>query len=194
MNFIRSTYNSVLSLSSNKNAMFWLFVVAFTESSFFPIPPDIMIIPMVLASPKKAWRIAGLATFASVLGGCFGYLIGVSFFDLLAKPLLEMYGYMAKFEEFQKYYNEYGAWIVFGAGVTPFPYKIVTIASGTVHLNFWIFTAASIVARGMRFYLVAWLLYKFGAPMKQFIEKNLGILSILFFILLIGGFYLLKYL
>ncbi len=194
MNFIRKSYDSVLSLSSKKNAMFWLFVVAFAESSFFPIPPDIMIIPMVLATPNKAWKIAGLATAASVLGGCLGYLIGVSFFDLLAKPMLEMYGYMAQFAKFQQYYTEYGPWIVFGAGITPFPYKIITIASGTVHLNFFVFTIASILARGLRFYLVAWLLYRFGAPMKRFIEKNLGLLSILFFILLIGSFYLLKFL
>lgn len=194
MNFIRKSYDSVLSLSSKKNAMFWLFVVAFAESSFFPIPPDIMIIPMVLATPNKAWKIAGLATVASVLGGCLGYLIGVSFFDLLAKPMLEMYGYMAQFAKFQQYYTEYGSWIVFGAGITPFPYKIITIASGTVHLNFFVFTIASILARGLRFYLVAWLLYRFGAPMKQFIEKNLGLLSILFFVLLIGSFYLLKFL
>ena len=194
MNFIRKSYDSVLSLSSKKNAMFWLFVVAFAESSFFPIPPDIMIIPMVLATPNKAWKIAGLATVASVFGGCLGYVIGVSFFDLLAKPMLEMYGYMAQFTKFQQYYTEYGSWIVFGAGITPFPYKIITIASGTVHLNFFVFTIASILARGLRFYLVAWLLYRFGAPMKQFIEKNLGILSILFFVLLIGSFYLLKFL
>ena len=194
MNFIRKSYDSVLSLSSKKNAMFWLFVVAFAESSFFPIPPDIMIIPMVLATPNKAWKIAGLATVASVFGGCLGYLIGVSFFDLLAKPMLEMYGYMSQFTKFQQYYTEYGSWIVFGAGITPFPYKIITIASGTVHLNFFVFTIASILARGLRFYLVAWLLYRFGAPMKRFIEKNLGLLSILFFILLIGSFYLLKFL
>lgn len=194
MNLLRSTYDTVLGLSAKKSAVYYLFAVAFIESSFFPIPPDIMLIPMVLADRKKAWFYAFVATIASVLGGYFGYLIGLSFFDLIAKPLLEFYGYMEKFLQFQEYYREYGAWIVFGAGITPFPYKIITIASGAVHLDIFVFTIASILARGIRFFLVAGLLYKFGAPMKAFIEKNLGILSILFFVLLIGGFYLLKYL
>lgn len=194
MNLLHSTYDMVLGMSAKKSAMYYLFAVAFIESSFFPIPPDIMLIPMVLADRKNAWKIAFVATIASVLGGYFGYLIGLSFFDLIAKPLLEFYGYMEKFEHFQEYYREYGAWIVFGAGITPFPYKIITIASGAVHLDLFVFTIASILARGIRFFLVAGLLYKFGAPIKTFIEKNLGILSILFFILLIGGFYLLKYL
>ena len=153
-----------------------------------------MIIPMVLATPDKAWRIAGLATLASVLGGYFGYGIGVFAFDLIAKPILEFYNALAQFHEFEDYYHEYGAWIVFGAGITPFPYKIITIASGVVHLDLVVFTVASFLARGMRFFLVAWLLKKYGAPMKVFIEKHLGILSVLFLLLLIGGFAALKYL
>lgn len=193
MNFLHKIYNRVLDWSSAKNAIYYLFAVAFIESSFFPIPPDIMLIPMVLATPKNAWRIAGIATIASVLGGYFGYAIGKFFFDMIAMPLLEFYHYDAKFLQFQNYYHEYGAWIVFGAGITPFPYKIITIASGAVHLNLWVFTIASILARGLRFYVVAALLYKFGTPMKAFIEKNLGILSVLFFILLCAGFYFLKY-
>ena len=182
----------MLSLSAKDHAMLFLFLVAFAESSFFPIPPDVMIIPMVLATPQKAWRIAGLATFASVIGGYFGYIIGSCFFDLIAKPLLEMYNALDQFKEFENYYHLYGAWIVFGAGITPFPYKIITIASGVVHLDLFIFTIASILARGIRFFLVAWLLKKYGAPMKMFIEKNLGWLSVLFLILLIGSFALIK--
>lgn len=188
------TYNWMLALSSSPRAMFFLFLVAFAESSFFPIPPDIMIIPMVLATPSKAWRIAALATFASVLGGFFGYGIGVFLFDQIAKPLLAFYGYLHQFDSFKEYYHQWGAWIVFGAGITPFPYKVITIASGVVGLNLFTFTIASIIARGMRFYLIAWLLKKYGASMKVFIEKNLGILSILFLVLLIGGFVLIKYL
>lgn len=189
---IHKTYDTMLSLSAKDHAMLFLFLVAFAESSFFPIPPDVMIIPMVLATPQKAWRIAGLATFASVIGGYFGYIIGSCFFDLIAKPLLEMYDALDQFKEFENYYHLYGAWIVFGAGITPFPYKIITIASGVVHLDLFIFTIASVLARGIRFFLVAWLLKKYGAPMKVFIEKNLGWLSVLFLILLIGSFALIK--
>lgn len=184
----RRIYDHTLNLASRKNALTWLFVISFIESSFFPIPPDIMIIPMVLATPKEAYKIAGVATVASVLGGYFGYFIGVYGFELIARPLLEFYGYMKQFGEFENYYHEYGAWIVFGAGITPFPYKIITIASGVVRLNLVVFTIASVIARGMRFYFIAWLLKRFGDPMKVFIEKNLNLLSILFLLLLIGGF------
>lgn len=193
-NFTRKIYDTTLDLASRKNAIWWLFAISFIESSFFPIPPDIMIIPMVLAMPKNAYRIAGVATLASVLGGYLGYSIGIFGYEVIAKPLLEFYGYMAQFTKFENYYQEYGAWIVFGAGITPFPYKIITIASGVVHLNLAVFTVASILARGLRFYIIAVLLKKFGAPMKVFIEKNLNLLSILFLLLLIGGFAVIKFL
>lgn len=191
---VHKTYDSMIHLSASPNAMWFLFAVAFAESSFFPIPPDVMLIPMVLATPNKAWRIAGLATLASVIGGYFGYGIGIFAFDLIAKPILEFYNALTQFHEFENYYHQYGAWIVFGAGITPFPYKIITIASGVVHLDLVVFTIASVLARGLRFFLVAWLLKKYGAPMKIFIEKNLGILSVVFLLLLIGGFAALKYL
>lgn len=191
---VKATYDYMLNLASRRNAMYFLFAVAFIESSFFPIPPDVMLIPMVLAAPTKAWRIAGIATAASVLGGAFGYAIGVFFFDLIARPILTFYGYMHQFDVFKDYYHEWGAWIVFGAGITPFPYKVITIASGVVHLDFAVFMLASVVARGMRFYLVAWLLKKYGEPMKDYIEKNLGMLSVLFLLLLLGGFACIKFL
>lgn len=190
---VKATYDYMINLASRPNAMYFLFAVAFIESSFFPIPPDVMLIPMVLATPAKAWRIATVTTIASVLGGAFGYAIGVFFFDLIARPILTFYGYMHQFDVFKNYYHEWGAWIVFGAGITPFPYKVVTIASGVVHLDFVVFMLASVVARGMRFYLVAWLLKKFGEPMKEYIEKNLGMLSILFLLLLLGGFACIKF-
>lgn len=192
--FVRLVYDWMLDMSASPYAMWFLALVAFAESSFFPIPPDIMLIPMVLAMPAKAWRIAAIATISSVVGGYFGYSIGVFFFDLIAKPILSFYGYMQQFDVFKEYYHQWGAWIVFGAGITPFPYKVITIASGVVHLDLITFTVASVVARGMRFYLVAWLLKKYGAPMKEFIEKHLGILSVLFLLLLIGGFLAIKYL
>lgn len=191
---VKATYDYMLNLASRRNAMYFLFAVAFIESSFFPIPPDVMLIPMVLAAPAKAWRIAGIATAASVFGGAFGYAIGIFFFDLIARPILTFYGYMHQFDVFKDYYHEWGAWIVFGAGITPFPYKVITIASGVVHLDFAVFMLASVVARGMRFYLVAWLLKKYGEPMKDYIEKNLGMLSVLFLLLLLGGFACIKFL
>lgn len=191
---VRKVYDWMLAMSASPNAMWFLALVAFAESSFFPIPPDIMLIPMVLAMPKKAWQIAAVATVSSVLGGYFGYGIGVFFFDLIAKPILNFYGYMQQFDVFKDYYHQLGAWIVFGAGITPFPYKVITIASGVVHLDLITFTVASIIARGMRFFLVAWLLKKYGARMKIFIEKHLGMLSILFLLMLIGGFVAIKYL
>jgi len=193
-NLTKKIYDYTLNLAGKKNALAWLFAISFIESSFFPIPPDIMIIPMVLATPKRAYQIAGVALIASVLGGYFGYAIGVFGFEVIAKPLLEFYGYIDNFHKFEDYYHLYGAWIVFGAGITPFPYKIITIASGVVRLDLVVFTIASVLARGIRFYLIAWLLKRFGAPMKTFIEKNLNLLSILFLILLIGGFAIIKWL
>lgn len=190
--FVRKIYDSVFHLSKENGAIYWLFAVAFIESSFFPIPPDVMLIPMILAAPKKAWSIAGVATVGSVIGAYLGYAIGFYFFQLIAEPLLNFYGYLEKFNSFKDLYNQYGAWIVFGAGITPFPYKIITIASGVVHMNLIVFTIASIIARGMRFFLVAWLLKKYGETMREFIEKNLGWLSILFLLLLIGGFAAIK--
>lgn len=190
--FVRKIYDSVFHLSKENGAIYWLFAVAFIESSFFPIPPDVMLIPMILAAPKKAWSIAGVATVGSVIGAYLGYAIGFYFFQLIAEPLLNFYGYLEKFNSFKDLYNQYGAWIVFGAGITPFPYKIITIASGVVHMNLLVFTIASIIARGMRFFLVAWLLKKYGETMREFIEKNLGWLSVLFLLLLIGGFAAIK--
>lgn len=190
--FVRRIYDSIIALSGKQHALFWLAVISFVESSFFPIPPDIMLIPMILATPKKAWKIAGICTLASVIGAYLGYIIGFYFFQLIAEPLLKFYGYLDKFNDFKHLYTEYGAWIVFGAGITPFPYKIITIASGVVHLNLLVFTIASILARGFRFFVISWLLKTYGEKMKEFIEKNLGWLSVLFLILLIGGFALLK--
>lgn len=193
-NIIRKTYDTMLRWAASPHAIWLLFMVAFIESSFFPIPPDIMLIPMILATPSKAWKIASIATIASVLGGCLGYAIGVFAFEMIAEPILQFYNAVDKFNTFENYYHQYGAWIVFGAGITPFPYKIITIASGVVRLDLIIFTLASVLARGLRFFLIAWLLKKYGEPMKYFIDKHLGKLSVLFLILLIGGFALIKFL
>ena len=173
-------------------ALWILALVSFVESSVFPIPPDVLLIPMVLAAPRRAWLIAGVCTLSSVAGGMLGYAIGALLYDTLGRPVLEMYGHLDKFTEFQARYNEWGAWIVFGAGLTPFPYKVITIASGVTGLNLVTFVIASVLARGLRFFLVAALLWYFGEPIKRFIERNLGMLTIVFFVLLFGGFLILR--
>ena len=189
---MRGLYDWTMNLASGPKAVWALCFVSFIESSFFPIPPDLLLIPLVLARRTDAFKIAALTTVSSVLGGAFGYAIGYFLYQSVGVPVLNFYHYTAQFEEFCAAYNQYGAWIVFGAGLTPFPYKIVTIASGVTHLNFIVFMVASVIARGMRFYFVAWLLWKYGTPMKAWIEKNLGWLSIVFFVLLIGSFFLIK--
>ena len=191
---LRDLYNWTLSLARHKRATQALAAVSFTESSFFPIPPDIMLIPMIIAERTKAWFYGAVTTIASVIGGMFGYAIGFFLFETIGKPLLDVYGYTEKFASFAGSYNDYGAWIVFIAGVTPIPYKVVTIASGAVGLNIVTFIIASVVARGLRFFAISALLYFFGAPIKDFIEKHLSLVFTLFCVLLVGGFVVLKYL
>ncbi|MBE6446663.1 MAG: DedA family protein [Alphaproteobacteria bacterium] len=191
---MKRLYEWVMRMVSGPKALMALCAVSFVESSFFPIPPDLLLIPMILKQREKAFRLAFYCTVFSVLGGAFGYAIGHFLYDVVGVPILDFYNYRESFEQFCQNYNTYGAWIVFGAGVTPFPYKIITIASGVTGLNFAVFMMASSLARGLRFYLIAWLLWKWGKPMKEFIERNLGWLSVVFFVLLIGSFYLIKYL
>lgn len=187
---LRNLYDWTLNLAAHRNARWGLALVSFAESSFFPIPPDVALIPMILAKRALAWTYALICTVASVLGGVAGYAIGFFFFVQLGEPILEFYGYADKFANFAERYNEYGVWIVLIAGLTPFPFKVITIASGTTGLNFLVFVAASIVARGARFFMVAALLWWFGEPIRAFIERYFGILSVLFIVLLIGGFLL----
>jgi membrane protein YqaA with SNARE-associated domain len=191
---LRSLYDRVLALAASKNAPWWLAVVSFTESSFFPIPPDVLLIPMILARPDKAWRYALICTIASVIGGAFGWLIGYALFDLMAQPILNLYGYGEKFHAFQESYREWGLWIILIKGLTPIPYKIVTIASGAANFDFVTFMLASIVTRGGRFYLVAVLLHFFGAPVKDFVEKRLTLVTSVVAAGIIGGFLALKFL
>ncbi len=191
---MKALYDWCMRIVSGKYALPALCAVSFVESSFFPIPPDLFLIPLILANRTKAFRIAFWTTVFSVLGGLFGYAIGYYLYNSIGVAILDFFNYREKFEEFRHMYNDWGAWIVFGAGITPFPYKIITIASGTTHLNLIVFIIASIIARGLRFFLIAGLLWKYGEPMKTYIEKNLGWLSIVFFVLLVGGFFLIKFL
>jgi membrane protein YqaA with SNARE-associated domain len=191
---LRRLYDWTMGLAGRRHAMSALGVVAFIESSIFPIPPDVLILPMVLAKRERWLRIATVATLGSVLGGVAGYFIGYFLFDSFGRPLLAFYGYGDEFAEFRSNYNEWGAWIVAFFGLTPFPYKVITIASGVTQLDLAAFMAASVASRGARFFLEAALLWKFGEPIRGFIEKYLGWLAAAFLVLLFGGFVALKYL
>lgn len=191
---IRGLYDWTMRLAATRHAMWALAIVSFVESSVFPIPPDILLIPLILAQPHRAFRIAALCTVASVTGGLFGYWIGFSLFEEVGRPMLEFYGKDAYFDGFAQRYNEWGAWAVLTAGVTPFPYKVITILSGATGLNLTVFMVASVVARGLRFFVIAGLLWKFGTPIRDFIERRLGLLFTTFFVLLIGSFVALRYL
>ena len=189
---LRRLYDWTLDLAAQPYALWALALIAFVESSIFPIPPDGVLIPMILAARDKAWKIATVCTVASVIGGLAGYGIGHFLFEEVGRPMLAFYHYDAKFASFQDTYNEWGAWAVFFAGVTPFPYKVITILSGTTGLDLPVFMVSSVLARGLRFFIVAALLWHFGTPIRAFIEKRLGLLFVLFTVLLVGGFVVLK--
>lgn len=191
---LRRLYDWTLTLAASPHAMWALALVAFIESSVFPIPPDVLMIPMIISRPRAAFRIAAVATVSSVAGGLAGYWIGYGLFESVGRPVLEFYGKDAYFDEFATNYNAWGAWAVLIAGVTPFPYKVITILSGSTGLNIWVFLAASVIARGLRFFIVAALLWKFGAPIRDFIERRLGLMFTLFVVILLGGFYAVRYL
>ncbi|MDE0984011.1 MAG: VTT domain-containing protein [Yoonia sp.] len=185
---LRRLYNWTLSLAQSPYALWALAAVAFMESSFFPIPPDIIMIPMIIAAPRRAFLIAGVATVASVLGGLFGYYIGAVLFEVVGQPIFDFYGKSDAVAAFSENFNAHGAWAVLVAGVTPFPFKVITIMSGVTSLSLPVFIISAIIARALRFFIVAALLWKFGAPIRDFIEKRLGLMFILFCVLLIGGF------
>jgi membrane protein YqaA with SNARE-associated domain len=191
---LRRLYDWIIRLSGSPRAMPALAAVSFAESSFFPIPPDAMIVPMVLAQPKMAWRIAIVATSASVIGGLFGYAIGYYLYETLGRWLVDLYGMQEGFDSFHQQFNEWGLWIILIKGLTPIPYKIVTIASGLAHFNLPVFILASIVTRGGRFLLLAALLRIFGEPIREFIERRLTLVTTGFVILVVGGFIALRYL
>ena len=189
---IQRLYDWTLSLAEHRHALWVLAFVAFLESSVFPIPPDIIMIPMILARPSRAFLIAGVALVASVLGGLLGYAIGALAFETLGEPILTALGKADAMSEFSTRFNDVGFWAVLIAGITPFPYKVITIMSGVTTMPLGVFIATSILARGLRFFLVALLLWKFGAPVRDFIEKRLPLMFTLAVALVIGGFFLIK--
>ncbi|MGI9402210.1 MAG: YqaA family protein [Rhizobiaceae bacterium] len=191
---IRALYDWVFSLARHKNANWALAGVSFVESSFFPIPPDVLLIPMVIARRQKWIFLALLCTIASVLGGILGYFIGAFLYQQVAEPIFNFYGYMDRFDRFSEIFSNWGWWFVFIAGLTPFPYKVITISAGLAGLSLPVFIVASIVSRGLRFFVVSALLYAFGEPIRKFIEERLGLMFTLAVILLLGGFAAVKFL
>ena len=211
INIIRRMYDWVLEWSEKPSASYALFFLAFAESSFFPVPPDVLLIPLVLGFRKKWFKLFIIITLGSAVGGVFGYFIGhklwwsgsvpVSVEDIqsihfsgIAHFFFNSIPGFSKdlFKSMMVKYELYGFWIVFTAGFTPIPYKVFTISSGAFNLNFYTFMFASVVSRGARFFLVSYLIYKFGEPIKNFIDKYFNLLALLFTILLIGGFFIIK--
>lgn len=182
-----------MSLADHPYALWWLAVVSFVESSFFPIPPDVLMIPMIVARPDRAFVIAFVALVSSVAGGLFGYAIGAYAYDTVGVWILTTLGKEDAMQAFASTFNDYGFWAVLTAGVTPFPYKVITIMSGFTAMPLGTFIATSILARGLRFFVVAGLLYYYGEPIRHFIEKRLGLVFVVFVVGLVGGFLILGY-
>jgi len=170
---LRRIYDWCIAAADKRFAPWLMGAVSFAESSIFPIPPDTMLIPMSLARPEKAWRFATLCTVTSVAGGVLGWVIGAYLYDTVGHWLIQMYGYGDKVESFRELYAKWGTWIILIKGVTPIPYKIVTITSGFAGYNLWLFIVFSFIARGMRFYFTAFLLNRYGARAREVIEKRL---------------------
>ena len=190
---LRRLYDRVLVLAASRRAPLWLAVVSFAESSFFPVPPDALLVPMALSRPQQAYRFALICTLGSVAGGVLGYLIGYALYEQLAAPLIRFYHYEGAMQAFKDRFNEYGLWVILIKGLTPIPYKIVTITSGVTQFNFGVFVAASVVTRGARFFLLAFLIRRFGPPVQAFIERRLTLVTSVGALAIVLGVVLLKF-
>ncbi len=191
---LRKIYDWTLEKAAHKYSERWLAAISFMESSFFPVPPDVMLAPMCLAEPKRSFRYALICTIASVLGAILGYIIGSFLFDTIGMAILDFYGLGEKFEGFSEQFNAQGWIIVMLAGFTPLPFKVITIAAGATGMPIYILIFAAIIARSARFFLVALLLWKFGPPMKEWIERNFALATTLVGVAFIGGFVAIRYL
>jgi len=191
---LQRLYDRMIELAAGPNAMWALVAVSFAESSFFPIPGDVLMIPMMLARPRDAWRIAAIATLSSVAGGLLGYAIGYWGFDLIGRPIFEFYHAMHRYDVLKAGFDQWGAWIIIIKGLTPIPYKLVTITSGALRFDFPVFIGASIISRSIRFFFLAGLLWWFGPAVRDFIEKRLMLVTSAFAVCLVGGFLVIRYL
>lgn len=190
----KKLYDWTLSLSASPRAPRALAAISFAESSFFPIPPDVMLVPMAMAKPERAWNYALICTIASVLGGIAGYAIGALLYDTLGAWLIRLYGYGDKMEAFRALYQQHGHWIILIKGFTPIPFKLITIASGLAGYDFLMFVLLSAITRAARFFFVAGIMNRFGAPLRRFIEENLTAVGIVSILAIIGGFAAVKFL
>ena len=194
MSRLKRLYQWILHWAETPYGIWALFLLAVAESSFFPIPPDVLLIALAISKPLKSFKYALICTFGSLIGGVFGYLIGVQFFNLIGEPILNFYGIMDKYHSIQALYMKYDALAVGIAGFSPIPYKVFTIAAGACKINFGVFMLASAVSRAGRFFLVGGLIRVFGPQIRRWIEKYLNLLTLIFVILLVGGFIIIKFL
>ncbi len=185
-----SLYRWVLALADSPHAPWALAAVAFAESSFFPIPPDLILVPMTLARPERAWRYAAIATLASVAGGVLGYAIGALLYDTLGHWLISVYGYGSKLDSLREFYAKWGALFILIKGLTPIPYKLVTIVSGLLGYNFVLFVVLSIVTRGARFFIEAGLLGRYGESIKGALDRHFAAILSGFLAVVVLGFWI----
>lgn len=190
---LRRMYEWTLSLAGHRHAVWALGGVSFAESSFFPIPPDVLLVPMVLADRTRAYKLAAWCTLTSVLGGLLGYAIGLFLYDSVGLWIMRLYGHVDAIDTFRQAYNEWGAAIILLKGLTPIPYKIVTIASGFAGYDFFLFILLSAITRGARFFIVAFLLVRYGEPIQTFIERRLEVVTTLLLVVIVGGFVIARY-
>ena len=193
MKIIKKMYDWVLHWAKTPYAIPALFLLSFAESSFFPVPPDVLLIALAISIPKKAFKYAAICAIGSVLGGVLGYGIGLHGYEMVGRPIVEFYHGQEKMDMIKTLYSQYGFWGILFAAITPIPYKVFTIASGVFKFDFFSFLTASIIGRSARFFVVAGLIWKFGAPIRDFIDKYFNILCFVFMVLLIGGFFAIKY-
>lgn len=191
--FMRRAYDWVIHWAETPYAAPALFLLAFAESSFFPIPPDVLLIALAISIPTRSFYYALVCSVASIMGGALGYFIGLKFMETIGISIIEFYGYMEQFSHLKELYNQYDFWVVGMAGFTPIPYKVFTIASGAFEINFLTFMVASLVSRSARFFLVGGLIYLFGGKIKDFIDRYFNLVSILFFVLIVLGFFVIKF-
>lgn len=189
---LRGLYDWVLAWADSPYATVALFVIAFTESSFFPIPPDVLLLALALSRPKQAFRYALICTLGSVSGAAFGYLIGLGFYESVGRKIIALYGAESYYLSIQRLYRSYDALAVMVAGFTPIPFKVATIAAGVFEIDFVVFMLAALASRGARFYLLSLLVWRFGPPIRVFIERYFNLLTVIFFVMLVGGFFALQ--